>query len=295
MPLASRSLLSTRPRVIETLGTGLLVGLALTVALGLLALLLSVVLDGITQVATLARLWALLTRVPREISAGGGIGPQIYNTVYLAVLSTAMSAPLGVAAAAWLARFARQGPWLGAVRVALDGLATLPSVVYGLFGFLVFAVALHLGFTLLGGALVLACMNLPLVVGVSEESIRAVPRALEDASLALGASRVQTLFGVTLPTAAPGLMSALILAVGRVFAESAPLLYTAGLTTDPRHPYALSPLHGGETLAVHLWYVNSNGIVPDKRLISAGAAAVLVILSILTTAFGRRLGQRVGV
>ncbi len=290
----SRSLLRTRPRVAEAVGTVALALVAAAVGLGLTALLVMVVADGFSQVGSAGRLWALVTAMPREMEAGGGVGPQIYNTVYLAVMSTAVSAPLGVAAAAYLARFAHQGRLVALVRVALDGLATLPSVVYGLFGFLVFVVALHLGFTLLGGALVLACMNLPLVVGVAEESIRAVPRELEDASLALGASRVQTLFGVTLPAAAPGVLSAVVLAVGRVFAESAPLIYTAGLTTDPRSPYSLSPLRGGETLAVHLWYVNSNGLVPDKRVISAGAAAVLVLLSVLTTALGRRLGRRVG-
>jgi phosphate transport system permease protein len=261
---------------------------------GLLALLLFVLGDGAMRVGSFARAVTLVTALPRELEAGGGIGPQIFNTVYLAVLSMLVTAPLGIAAAAFLARFAKQGPLVQAVRVALDGLASLPSIVYGLFGFLVFVVALKLGFTLLGGALVLACLNLPLVVGIAEEAIRAVPRELEDASLALGASRVQTLFGVTLPYAWPGILSAIVLAVGRVFAESAPLIYTAGLTVDPRAPYDASPLRAGETLAVHLWYVNSNGVVPDKRIISAGAAAVLVLLAVLTNTLGHRLARREG-
>jgi phosphate transport system permease protein len=250
--------------------------------------------EGISKLGSVSRAVSLLTTLPRELEAGGGVGPQIFNTVYLAVLSTLITAPLGIAAAAYLARFAKQGPFVHTVRVALDGLATLPSIVYGLFGFLVFVVAMHLGYTLLGGALVLGCVNLPLVVGIAEESLRAVPRELEEASLALGASRVQTLFGVSLPHAWPGILSAIVLAVGRVFAESAPLIYTAGLSIDPRAPYSASPLRAGETLAVHLWYVNSNGVVPDRRVISAGAAAVLVLLAVLTQMLGHQIARRSG-
>jgi phosphate transport system permease protein len=277
---------------LEVAGEAALLVVTVLVGGGLLGLLLFVTGDGLARVGTLRRTLDLLTGLPRELEPGGGIAPQVFNTVYLAVLSTLVVAPLGVAAAAYLARFARQGPLVEAVRVALDGLASLPSIVYGLFGFLVLVVALKLGYTLLGGALVLACLNLPLVVGITEEALRAVPRELADASLALGASRVQTLLGVTLPCARHGILSAIVLAVDRVFAESAPLIYTAGLTIDPRAPYDLSPLPAGETLAVHLWYVNSNGVVPDERVISAGAAAVLVLLAVLTNALGHQLARR---
>ena len=281
-----------RGRALERVGEAALAAVTAALGCALLAVLLFVLGEGVARVGSARRALDLLTGMPRELEAGGGIGPQIFNTVYLAVLSTLATMPVGVAAAAYLARFARQGPLVRAVRVALDGLATLPSIVYGLFGFLVFVVALRLGYTLLGGALVLGCLNLPLVVGVAEEAIRAVPRELEDASLALGASRVQTLLRVTLPVAWPGILSAVVLAVGRVFAESAPLIYTAGLTTDPRAPYSLSPLRAGETLAVHLWYVNANGVVPDKRLISAGAAAVLVVLTLAADELGLRMARR---
>lgn len=281
-----------RERTLELAGQVLLGGVTATLGLALLALLALVVWQGLAQVGSLRRATELLTALPRELEPGGGIGPQIFNTVYLAVLSTAVTVPVGVAAAAWLARFARQGPLVHTVRTALDALATLPSIVYGLFGFLLFVVTLGLGYTLLGGAMVLACLNLPLVVGVAEEAIRATPRELEDASLALGASPVQTLLRVTLPHATPGILSAAVLAIGRVFAESAPLVYTAGLTTDPRTPFSLSPLRSGETLAVHLWYLNSNGVVPDRKLIAAGAAAILVLLAVIVNLLGHCLARR---
>ena len=180
---------------------------------------------------------------------------------------------------------------MATLRTALDTLASLPSIVYGLFGFLVFVVQMEAGYSLFAGAFVLALLNLPLVVGVAEESLRAVPRELEDASLALGATQVQTVRHVTLPYAWPGILSALVLSIGRVFAESAPLIMTAGTTISRGNAYSLYPLRGGETLAVHLWYVNSAGLSPDKADVSAGTAAVLVILVALTNVLAARLAR----
>jgi len=196
-----------------------------------------------------------------------------------------------VGAAVYIARFARSGPFVASVRVALDTLASLPSIVYGLFGFLMFVVEMKAGYSLIAGAFVLALVNLPLVVGVTEEAIRGVPRELEDASLALGATQVQTVLRVTLPYAWPGILSALVLSIGRVFAESAPLIMTAGTTISRSTAYSLDPFRGGETLAVHLWYVNSAGLSPDKADVSAGTAAVLVVLVALTNVLAARIGR----
>ena len=185
-------------------------------------------------------------------------------------------------AAVYLARFAASQRFVGTVRTALDTLASLPSIVYGLFGFLVFVVEMQAGYSLFAGAFVLALLNLPLVVGIAEESIHAVPRELDEASLALGATPIQTMLRITFPYAWPGILSALVLSVGRVFAESAPLIMTAGTTISRATAYSLNPFRGGETLAVHLWYVNSAGLSPDSADVSAGTAAVLVVLVVLT-------------
>jgi phosphate transport system permease protein len=232
-----------------------------------------------------------LVSMPSETAAGGGVGPEIFNTIYFAVLSTLVTLPVGVGAAVYLARFARSPRYVAAVRTALDTLASLPSIVYGLFGFLVFVVEMKAGYSLFAGAFVLSLLNLPLVVGVTEESLRAVPRELEDASLALGATQVETVRFVTLPYAWPGILSAMVLSIGRVFAESAPLIMTAGTTVSRANAYSLSPLRGGETLAVHLWYVNSAGLSPDKAAVSAGTAAVLVTLIALTNLLAARLAR----
>jgi phosphate transport system permease protein len=256
--------------------------------------------DTVSQffVASVAILGALLLRdrlprflvsFPSETTAGGGVGPEIFNTIYFAVLSTAVTLPVGVGAAVYLARFARSARFVSALRTALDTLASLPSIVYGLFGFLVFVVEMKAGYSLFAGAFVLSLLNLPLVVGITEESLRAVPRELEDASLALGATQVETVRHITLPYAWPGILSALVLSIGRVFAESAPLIMTAGTTVSRTNAYSLSPFRGGETLAVHLWYVNSSGLSPDKADVSAGTAAVLIALIALTNMLAARL------
>ncbi len=123
----------------------------------------------------------------------------------------------------------------------------------------------------LAGAFALALLNLPLVVGIAEESIHSVPRELDEASLALGATPIQTTLRVTIPYAWPGILSAIVLSIGRIFAESAPLIMTAGTTISRGSAYSLNPFRGGETLAVHLWYVNSAGLAPDRKSRSARA------------------------
>ncbi len=229
--------------------------------------------------------------LPSETTAGGGVGPEIFNTIYFALLSTAITLPVGVGAAVYLARFARSPRFVAAVRMALDTLSSLPSIVYGLFGFLVFVVQMKMGYSLFAGAFVLALLNLPLVVGIAEESLHSVPRELDEASLALGATPVQTALRVTLPYAWPGILSALVLSIGRVFAESAPLIMTAGTTISRSTAYSLDPFRGGETLAVHLWYVNSAGLAPDRAEVSAGTAAVLVALVALTNLVASRFAR----
>ena len=243
--------------------------------------------------AALARdhLPRFLVSLPSETTAGGGIGPELFNTIYFAVMSTAITLPVGVGAAVYLARFASSTRFVASVRTALDTLASLPSIVYGLFGFLIFVVQMRAGYSLFAGAFVLALLNLPLVVGIAEESLHAVPRELDEASLALGATKVQTTIRVTLPYAWPGVLSALVLSIGRVFAESAPLIMTAGTTISRASAYSINPFRGGETLAVHLWYVNSAGLAPDRADVSAGTAAVLVVLVAVTNVLASRLAR----
>ncbi len=245
--------------------------------------------------------WGFLTSPPSNIMAGGGIGPQLFNSVYLLVVSMLITVPIALFGAIYLAEYAKQGPLSSAIRLSLETLASLPSIVVGLFGLLVFVNFAHLGYSVLAGALALTVLNLPAMVRISEEALRAIPRELREASLALGAGDWETIRRVVLPAAFPSLLTGLILVAGRVFGEAAALLYTAGMSspdisfaqldlTSPRSPWNL--LRAGETLAVHIWKVNSEGVVPDVRRVADGSAAVLVLVVLLFNLGARWVGRR---
>jgi phosphate transport system permease protein len=225
-----------------------------------------------------------------SVRAGGGIGPQLFDSFYLLCLSTLFTVPLGVGAAIYLAEYARPGRLLELIRTSTETLASLPSIVAGLFGLLVFVNLTGWGYSLMAGALVLTLLNLPVMVRVTEDSLRAVPTSLREASLALGATKWQTIWHVLLPVALPGIVTGVIITAGRALGEAAALLYTAGQSigaldfsnwdiTSPRSP--LNPFRPGETLAVHVWKVNTEGKIPDIRRVADGTAATLVLVVLL--------------
>ncbi len=214
-----------------------------------------------------------------DIVAGGGVGAQLFNSFYMLALSMGVSIPVAVGAGIYLAEYAKDNYFTQCIRLSVESLATVPSIVLGLFGMIIFVNMLHLGFSILGGALTLVLLNLPMLVRVTEESIRTVPKSYEEASLALGATKLQTIFNVVLPNAMPGIITGITLTAGRALGETAILIFTAG-TTVSRFLYDMDVLAGGETLAVHLWYLMSTGLVPDRDSIADGIGALL-ILSIL--------------
>lgn len=221
-----------------------------------------------------------------SIRAGGGIGPQLFDSLYLLFLSLALTVPLGVGAAIYLAEYARPGRFVEVIRTSTETLASLPSIVAGLFGLLVFVNLTGWGYSLVAGALALTLLNLPVMVRVSEDALRAVPNSLREASLALGATKWQTIWHVVLPVALPGIATGGIITAGRVLGEAAALLFTAGQSigaldfsnwdiTSPRSP--LNPFRPGETMAVHVWKVGTEGRIPDARRVVDGTAAALVL------------------
>jgi phosphate transport system permease protein len=246
--------------------------------------------------------WHFLTAEPEAMKAGGGIGPQLVNSLYLLVLAMLLTVPLGLGAGIYMAEYAKPGPLTNAVRLATETLASLPSIVVGLFGLLLFVVQFKLGFSVLAGAMALTVLNVPLLVRITEQSLRAVPRELKEASMGLGVGHWYTIRKVLLPAAFPGLLSGGILTAGRVFGEAAALIYTAGVTSprvdwtawnplDPRSP--LNPFRPASSLAVHIWKTNSEGLVPDLRRVADGSAAVLVVGVLLFNLLARYLGGRI--
>lgn len=220
--------------------------------------------------------WHFIFGKSSDIMAGGGVGAQLFNSFYMLFLSMAVSIPLAIGAGIYLAEYARENHLTKCIRLSVESLATVPSIVLGLFGMIIFVNEMHLGFSILGGSLTLVLLNLPMLVRVTEESIKTVPKSYEEASLALGATKLQTIFKVVLPSALPGILTGITLTAGRALGETAILIFTAG-TTVSRFLYDTDVMAGGETLAVHLWYLMSAGLVPDRDMIADGIGALLII------------------
>lgn len=215
-----------------------------------------------------------------DLTAGGGVGAQLFNSFYLLFLSLAVSVPVAVGAGVYLAEYARENWLTRFIRLSTECLATVPSIVLGLFGMIIFVNFMGLGFSILGGALTLVLLNLPMLVRVTEESIRTVPAYYREASLALGATKLQTILRVILPTALPGIITGITLTAGRALGETAILIFTAG-TTVSRYMYDTDVFAAGETLAVHLWYLMSAGLVPDRDAVANGIGAILIFTILL--------------
>lgn len=243
--------------------------------------------------------WHFLTAGPEFAKAGGGIGPPLFDSVYMLLMAMAITIPIGLAAGIYMAEYAKPGKLTDALRLCIETLASLPSIIIGLFGLIVFVNLTGWGYTLFGGALAVAVLNLPVATRVSEVAIRGVPQAIREASYGLGATQWQTIIRAVLPTAFPGLVTGFIMTTGRAFGEAAALLYTAGMSTPLLDYTNLNPLSAnspfnpfrpGATLAVYIWKINSEGLVPDARQIADGASAVLVLAILIFNLGSRYLG-----
>ena len=253
----------------------------------------------VTQSAVFALLWAAAALVVLPIfailavmlakgasglsarsvfSVKDGLLPAIIGTVYLVALTAAIAAPAGIAAAVYLSEYARPGAVVRLVRLSLVNLAGVPSVVYGLFGLALFVMLLGFGRSLLAGSCTLALLVLPLVISASEESLRQVPRRLREASLALGASRWQTTWRVVLPNALPGIITGLILSVGRAAGETAPILFNAAFFSLT-HPFPRSVFDEVLALPYQLFVMATE--VPNVPEQSKWATAVVLVAVVL--------------
>ena len=220
--------------------------------------------------------WDFITGPSSDIKAGGGVGAQFFNSFYILLLSMLVSIPVAIGGGVYLAEYAGNNKFTDMIRLSTESLANVPSIVLGLFGMIIFVNFFGLGFSIIGGALTLSLLNIPVLVRVTEESLRTVPSYYREASLALGATKWQTIYRVLLPTALPGIITGITLTAGRALGESAILVFTAG-TTVSRHLPDFDLMAAGETLAVHIWYVMGVGLVPDRVDIANGIAALLVI------------------
>ena len=207
-------------------------------------------------------------------SENASVIPALVNTVVMTLLSLLIAVPFGIFSAVFLVEYAGRGnKFIDVIRLTTETLSGIPSIVYGLFGMLFFVTALHWGMSLLSGALTMVIMVLPLIMRTAEEALKSVPDSYREASFGLGAGKLRTIFTIVLPSAVPGILAGVILAIGRVVGETAALLYTSG--TVAAVPNSL--MGSGRTLALHMYVLSSEGLHVNQ----ASATAVVILAFVL--------------
>lgn len=201
--------------------------------------------------------------------------PSIVNTFLMTLLSLIIATPMGIFSAIYLVEYAKRGSKIvKAVRITAETLSGIPSIVYGLFGMLFFVVTLHWGYSILSGAFTLAIMILPLIMRTTEEALKSVPDSYREGSFGLGAGRLRTVFRIVLPSAVPGILAGVILAIGRIVGETAALIFTAG--TVPEIPESL--FDSARTLSVHMYNLSREGLYVDQAYATAVVLLLVVII-----------------
>jgi phosphate transport system permease protein len=221
--------------------------------------------------------WSFLTQGPRDGMTQGGIYPALVGTFWLTTLAVLIALPLGLLCSIYLFSYARPGYFLSLMKITINTLAGVPSIIFGLFGMALFVNMLSLDVSLISGALTLAVLSLPIVINATQEAFSTVPRDFIEASYALGATKQQMITRVLIPTAAPNILTSAILVVGRVAGETAPIIFTAATFFNRRLPQSLSD----EVMALpyHIFALMTEGTHADKQVpIAYGSAVVLLIL-----------------
>ena len=221
--------------------------------------------------------WTFLTQPPIDAMTKGGILPCIVGTLSLSIGAILIAMPIGVASAIYLNEYARPGKMLRIIRLGINNLAGIPSIVFGLFGLALFVVYFKMGVSILAGALTLAAMTLPVVIGSTEEALRAVPNTYREASLGLGATKWQTIYRVVLPAAMPGILTGGILGISRAAGETAPIMFTAAVFFTPILPTSIFD----EVMALpyHIYVLATAGTeIEATRHLQYGTALVLIAL-----------------
>ena len=214
--------------------------------------------------------------------------PALINTLYMTDLSLLFAVPIGIFSAVYLNEYAKRGNKLvGIVRITTETLSGIPSIVYGLFGSLFFVRSLHLDLSLLSGALTLSIMILPLIMRSTEEALIAVPDSYREGSFGLGAGKLRTVFRIVLPSAVPGILSGIILGIGRIVGESAALIYTAGTVAK----VATSVLDSTRTLSVHMYVISGEGLYIDQAF---ATAVILLVVVIIINGLSSLVAKKIG-
>ncbi|MDD9174810.1 MULTISPECIES: phosphate ABC transporter permease PstA [Aliivibrio] len=234
--------------------------------------------------------WSFITDNYTRTGEEHGIFPMIVATLYMVLASIAVAAPLGIMTAIYLTEYAKVGSKLvKVIRFCTESLAGIPSIIFGLFGMTFFVGILGLGFSILSGALTLSILILPVIIRTTEEALMAVPQTFREGSYGLGASKIYTIWRLILPSAMPGILTSVILSIGRVIGESAPVFLTAGMVA--RIPDSL--LDSGRTLTVHLYKLTTELFTIDEWNQAYGTATVLIVLVLIINMLTKLLARKI--
>lgn len=235
--------------------------------------------------------WEFLTQAPRSAMTAGGVAPAIIGTLYLTLGAVIFALPLGVACAVYLCEYSPKTYVVNIIRLSINNLAGVPSVVFGLFGLAVFVKYFGFGVSILSGSLTLGILVLPVIISASQEALLAIPHSLREASLALGATKWQTIKKIVLPAALPGILTGVILSIGRVAGETAPILFTAAAFYLKGYPKSIF----SEVMALpyHIYALMTEGAHPDQQTaIAYGCCLILLFLVLLVSAIAIFIRQR---
>ena len=257
------------PKITQALAVALLGAATLLTVVVLVFIIVFVLAKGLPGVT-----WEFLSSAPKDMGKAGGILPTLAGTVLLPLFAIAIALPLGVGTAVYLTEYTRETRFTRALRFGTDCLAGIPSIIFGLFGFIFFVVMLKMGWSLLSGALTLAIMVLPTIIRTSEEAIRAVPNAYREVSFSLGATRWETVLKVVLPNALPGIVTGVMLGIGRSIGETAAVIFTAG--SSLRMP--LSVFDSVRTMSVHFYILAREGISTENAYATAAVLIITVLM-----------------
>lgn len=233
--------------------------------------------------------WKFITDNYTRTGEEHGIFPMIVSTIYMVVASISVAAPLGIMTAIYLTEYAKVGSRLvKVIRFCTESLAGIPSIIFGLFGMTFFVAILGLGFSILSGALTLSILILPVIIRTTEEALMAVPQTYREGSYGLGASKIYTIWRLILPSAMPGILTSVILSIGRVIGESAPVFLTAGMVA--RIPESL--MDSGRTLTVHLYKLTTELFTVEEWNQAYGTATVLIVVVLLINMITKLIASR---
>jgi phosphate transport system permease protein len=256
------------PRLINRLMTWALTFQAAFAVTILIAIVLVIFIKGAPHVSM-----GFIFSYPEDMGRHGGIFPSIVSTIFLGFLSIICATPLGVGTAIFLTEYTKESIFTRIIRFGVESLAGIPSIIYGLFGFIFFVIKLGMGWSLLSGTLTITIMVLPTIIRTSEEAIKAVPKNLRMVSFSLGATKWETVTKVVIPSAMPGILTGIMLSVGRAVSETAAVIFTMG--SSLRLPQSLAD--SGRTMAVHFYILAREGISLEK----AYGTALILVLAIL--------------